>query len=137
MTKITFSILLCITLSTAVCAQQKPAVKKGTIKVQKKGQLAKIIFDDVNYRLVGMDYYGNIMDTAVLEFQLFVTIKGIFYKTSTVGPSLSNEMQQLIERRDNKTVLYFRNIKTKDRDGKIITVPELKYTFPSYREEEQ
>jgi len=61
------SIILCIAINTCLCAQQKAPVKKGTIKVQKKGQLAKIIFDEVNYRLVGMDYYGNIMDTAVMD----------------------------------------------------------------------
>jgi len=136
MIKIVCSTILCIAINTSLCAQQKAPVKKGTIKVQKKGQLAKIIFDDVNYRLIGMDYYGNIMDTAVMEFQLFVTIKGVFYKTSTVGPALNREMQQLVEKRDNKTILYFKNIKAKDRDGKIITVPELKYVFPHYHEED-
>jgi len=134
--KLICSIILCIAINTSVCAQQKNPVKKGTIKVQKKGQLAKIIFDEVNYRLVGMDRYGNIMDTAVMEFQLFVTIKGMFYKTSTVGPALNREMQQLVDRRDSKTILYFKNIKARDRDGKVITVPELKYVFPHYRDDE-
>ncbi len=136
MIKLIFSVILCFSLNNSIYAQQKAPVKKGTIKVQKKGQLARIIFDDVNYRLIGMDYYGNIMDTCVLEFQLFVTIKGIFYKTSTVGSTLNNEMQQLIERRDNKTILFFKNIKAKDRDGKIITIPELKYVFPHQGEAE-
>jgi hypothetical protein len=136
MIKLSFLLSLFFCLNTVVYAQQKTTVKKGTIKVQKKGQLYKIIFDEVNYRLIGMDYYGNIMDTAVKEFQLFVTIKGIFYKTSTVGSSLNNEMQHLVERRDNKTILYFKNIKAKDRDGKIITVPELKYVFPNQGEDE-
>jgi len=128
--------MLCLTLNNSIYAQQKAPVKKGTIKIQKRGQLARIIFDDANYRLIGMDYYGNIMDTTVMEFQMFVTIKGIFYKTSTVGSALNNEMQQLIERRDNKTILYFKNIKAKDTDGKIITIPELKYVFPHQGEVE-
>lgn len=136
MVKIIYLVIFCTALNICVYAQQKPPAKKGTIKVQKKGQLAKIIFDDVNYRLVGMDYYGNIMDTAVTEFQLAVTIKGVFYKTSTVGSALSSEMQQLVDRRDNKTILYFKNIKTKDRTGKVITIPELKYMFPHYNEED-
>lgn len=136
MIKIICSVILFIAINTYVCAQQKAPIKRGTIKIQKKGQLAKIIFDDVNYRLIGIDYYGNIMDTAVMEFQLFVTIKGIFYKTSTVGSALNRDMQQLVERRDSKTILYFKNIKAKDRDGKIITVPELKYVFSHYHEED-
>lgn len=76
------------------------------------------------------------MDSAVLEFKMFVTVKGIFYKTSTVGPNLSREMQELIERRDSKTTLYFKNVKAKDRNGMIINMPDFIYTFPYSREED-
>lgn len=135
MRKKLFTICLFVVIGATAIAQTNP-VKKGTIKVQKKGHLAKIVFDDVNYRLLGIDIYGNIMDSAVLEFKMFVTVKGIFYKTSTVGPNLSREMQELIERRDSKTTLYFKNVKAKDRNGMIINMPDFIYTFPYSREED-
>lgn len=128
-------LLCCCFLSSGVIIAQQTTTKKGTIKVQKNGHLSKIVFDDVNYRLLGIDIYGNIMDTAVVEFEMFVIVKGIFYKTSAVGSDLSREMQQLLERRDSKTTLNFKNIKAKDRNGTLINMPDFSYTFPYSREE--
>jgi hypothetical protein len=117
---------------------QSPAprpLQKGTIKVKKQGHLSKIVFDDVNYRLLGIDIYGNIMDTAVIEFKMFVTVKGIFYKTSAIGPNLSREMQEILERRDNRTIIYFKNIKAKDRNGTILNMRDFSYAFPYLKED--
>lgn len=113
---------------------QEP-IKKGTIKVQKKGHLVKVVFDDVNYRLLGIDMYGNVIDTAVVEFKMYTTVKGIGYNASTIGPNLSREMQEIIDRRDSKTTLFFKDIKAKDRNGSIITMPNFTFTFPYVREE--
>ena len=134
MKNIFIAFCFCITLNNSGVAQTP--IKKGVVKVQKKGHLSKIFFDDVNYRLIGVDIYGNIMDTAVIEFKMFVTIKGVFYKTTTLGPNLSREMAGLIERRDSKTVLIFKDIKAKDRNGTIINMSDFTYSFPYNREEE-
>ena len=116
-------------------SQNTRTVQKGTIKVKKQGHLSKIVFDDVNYRLLGFDIYGNIMDTAVIEFKMFVTVKGIFYKTSAIGPNLNREMQEVLERRDNRTIIYFKNIRAKDRNGTILNMPDFSYTFPYLKED--
>jgi len=102
---------------------------RGTIRVQKKGQLIKIQFDDVNYRLVGIDQYGNVLDSAVVEFQMSVTIKGIFYYEKTVGFALSYEMQRLLGRCDSTSKIYFENIKAKDRSGNILEMPKFQYSY--------
>lgn len=120
-----FFFSLCILVS----AQETEIENRGTIKVQKKGQLAKVQFDDVNYRLVGIDQYGNVMDSAVVEFQMSVTIKGIFYSEKTVGPALTYEMQQLLGKCDRTSQLFFENIKAKDRNGTLIKMSKFKYTF--------
>ena len=39
-----------------------------------------VFFDNVNNRLVGKDYYGNILDSAIVSFDIKVTIKGIEIK---------------------------------------------------------
>lgn len=101
----------------------------GTIKIQKKGQLSKVHFDDVNYRLIGIDQYGNVLDSAVVEFQLSVTIKGIFYSETTVGPGLSYQMQQLLGKCDRSSKILFENIKAKDRNGTLLMMPAFRYTF--------
>jgi hypothetical protein len=109
--------------------------KRGTIKVQKKGQLAKIQFDDVNYRLIGIDQYGNVLDSAVVEFQMNVTIKGIAYSEKTVGWALTYRMQQLLGRCDRTSKIFFDKIKAKDRKGTLVNMPKFQYNY-GYSEED-
>ncbi len=100
----------------------------GTIRVQKKGNLVKVQYDNVNFRLVGIDQYGNVLDSAVLEFEIAVTIQGIFHKEKTNGPLLSNAMQQRLDRADQTTKIFFDKIKAKNRDGTLIDMPKFQYT---------
>jgi hypothetical protein len=113
----------------SVSAQEMDNGNRGTIKIQKKGQLVKIQFDDVNYRLIGIDQYGNVLDSAVVEFQLSVTVKGIFYSEKTVGFGLSYQMQQLLGKCDRTSKIFFENIKAKDRNGTFVDMPKFQYTF--------
>lgn len=115
-----------LTFNVASFAQQQ---YKGTIKVQKKGHLVKTQFDNVNYRLIGIDQYGNIIDSAVVEFQMSVTIKGIFYSEKITGPLLSNNMQQVLDRCDRSSKIFFEKIKARDRDGTLMNMPKFQYTF--------
>ncbi len=115
--------------SNSIFSQEKSTKNCGTIKVQKTGQLSKIQFDNVNYRLIGIDQYGNILDSAVVEFKMSVTIKGIFYSENAVGPILSYQMQQLLGRCDRTTKIFFEKIKAKDRNGTLINMPKFQYAF--------
>ncbi len=112
-------------------AQEKETEARGTIKVQKTGQLVKVLFDDVNYRLIGIDQYGNPMDSAVVEFQMQVRVKGLFHGESAKGNTLSREMQLLLNTRDQATKIYFDKIKAKDRSGRIVDMPKFSYSFDS------
>lgn len=131
MKKILFLLLL-FSSSISLIAQEND--NRGTIKIQKKGQLAKIQFDDVNYRLIGIDQYGNVLDSAVVQFQMEVTIKGIAYSESTIGPVLSYRMQQILGKCDRTSKIFFVNIKAKDRSGSIINMPKFQYNY-GYSEE--
>ena len=102
---------------------------RGTIKIQKTGQLVKIQFDDVNYRLIGIDQYGNVLDSAVIQFQLNVTIKGIAYSEKTVGSVLTYQMQQLLGKCDRTSKIFFENIKAKNRNGTIVNMPKFQYNY--------
>lgn len=118
-----------IAVVCSVSAQENDNQYKGIIKIQKKGQLAKVQFDNVNYRLVGIDQYGNIIDSAVVEFQMSATINGIFYKEKTVGPALSYQMQQMMGKCDRTTKLVFENIKAKDRNGTLVDMPKFQFAL--------
>ena len=131
MKKILFFLLF---LSSAILSIAQENDTRGTIKVQKTGQLAKIQFDDVNYRLIGIDQYGNVLDSAVVEFQMNVTIKGVAYSEKTVGPALSYQMQQLLGRCDRTSKIFFEKIKAKNRNGTLVNMPKFQYNY-GYSEE--
>lgn len=106
----------------------------GTIKIKKAGTLHSVLYDDVNFRLVCRDVYGNIIDTAVVAFDLNVTVKGIAYSEQNAGSFISRPMQQRLGRLDGVIVLMFSNIQAKERDGSIVTFPAFKAVSGSGRE---
>ncbi len=97
---------------------------RGTIKVQKKGNVYAVLFDNVNNRLVGKDNYGNVLDSAVISFHVMVTIQGIAYEETITGTTLSDIMQSRIRRVDRGTTLFFTNIKVKEKKGTLIDWPK-------------
>ena len=116
-----FTILLLL-LTFCATAQED---NRGTIKVQKKGNVYAILFDNVNNRLIGKDNYGNILDSAVVSFKAMLTIQGVAYEEKVVGTTLSKTMQNRIMRIDTGTTLFFTDIKVKEKNGKVIAWPKL------------
>lgn len=130
--------LLLLVLSCAAARAQETvddsSSSHGSIKIRKAGLLHSVIYDDVNFRLVCRDVYGNIIDTAVVAFDLNVTVKGIAYSEKNAGSFISRPMQQRLGRLDGMVVLMFSNIQAKEKDGSIITFPPFKATTGSGRE---
>lgn len=120
---------LIIFCSQQLWSQESPNPRRGIVKVQKTGLLAFIKFDNVNYRLIAIDRYGNINDTAVVEFTIRCSIRGLAYKETTASGNLSMHLQQLLYRRDGTTTLYFSKIKARDKNGTLLEMPDFKYTF--------
>ncbi|MFL5765710.1 MAG: hypothetical protein ACJ77K_17320 [Bacteroidia bacterium] len=112
--------LLFLFLSFSALAQEDT---HGTIKIQKKGQVYAVFFDNVNNRLIGKDSYGNILDSAVVSFSVQVTIKGVSYKEDVIGTTLSTTLQNRITRVDNGTKLFFTNLKVKTK-GQVVDWPK-------------
>ena len=123
--------LLLLMLSGPVFSQGVNNEKRGTIRVRKTGKLVRVEYDHVNYRLIGVDRFGNALDTAVVSFDMSVTIRGIFYTEKAMGNTLTPQMQQLLGRCDSKTPLFFKNIKAKDSYGTIIDAPKFQYLLGS------
>jgi hypothetical protein len=132
MKKIFFSFFLLIPFFCS--AQEDSIANQGTVKVRKTGTLHSVLYDDVNFRLVGRDIYGNIIDTAVISFDLNVTVKGIAYSEKTAGCFLSKEMQIRLSRMDGLVILMFSNIKAKDKYGRIVSFPDFKTKSGNERE---
>lgn len=127
--KLLFIVTLLFLITSSVHSQETNTGKRGTIKVRKTGQLVRVQYDNVNYRLVGIDRYGNVLDTAVVEFKMAVSINGVFYTFNAIGPALSGEMRAVIEKNLGETQLFFKKIKAKDRYGTLIDMPNFEYTY--------
>lgn len=129
-----FSIFLLI-LTFCASAQED---NRGTIKVQKKGNVYAVMFDNVNNRLIGQDNYGNILDSAVISYNVMLTIQGIAYEEKVLGTTLSKTMQNRIKRVDGGTTLFFTEIKVKEKNGKVIDWPKFNVKIgASFETEEQ
>ncbi len=110
---------------------------QGTIMVKKKGRVHSVFFDNINNRLIGKDAYGNILDSAVVAFDMMVSIKGISYEEEVIGTTLSPLMQDRISRVDGATTLFFRNIKVKEKNGTSVDWPKFSVKMGhSYEKEE-
>ncbi len=119
-------------------AQESSESNRGTIKVQKKGNVYAVIFDNVNNRLIGKDNYGNILDSAVVSFNVMLTIQGIAYEEKIQGTTLSKSIQNRIKRLDGGTTLFFTDIKVKEKNGKVIDWPKFNVKLGrSFETEEQ
>lgn len=129
-----FLILILSLLSLAGYSQDSSETNYGTIKVQKTGTLHSVFYDDVNFRLVCKDVYGNINDTAVISFKLSFTVKGLFYSDETAGCFISRESQQRLSRMDSMVTLFFYDIKAKDKYGNIVSFPDFKAQTGDARE---
>jgi hypothetical protein len=132
MKKSLFLLFFSITLFSS--AQDSADSHYGSIKVSKKGVLHSVLYDDVNFRLVCRDIYGNIHDSAVVSFTVNVSVKGIAYTEKVIGPVLSKQMQQKLSRMDGIVTLFFSNIKAKDKNGRIHAFPNFKSQTGTLRE---
>lgn len=113
--------------SISLCAQQDTNQYKGTIKVKKKGDVVKVVFDNLNYRLVGIDRYGNVLDTAVVEYNVSVTVRGIYYTANITGSFLSSNITNALDRCDSPTKVYFDKIKVRNKEGILFDMPKFYY----------
>lgn len=119
-----FSIVL---FSVNSIAQNSTNEKRGTIRVRKTGDLVKIMYDNVNYRLIGVDRFGNLLENAVVSYQVMVTIQGVFHSEKIVGSTLSTSMQNTLSRCGERTPVYFKKIKAKDKNGSLLDMPDFQY----------
>ena len=130
-------LLLFILSSMYSLAQEKTEPTRGTIVVQKKGNINAVVFDNVNFRLIAIDNSGNILDSAIVSFRIRTTILGIAHDEPTMGSFLSKELQLKLSRIDSGTILYFSEIKVKDKYGNLIDWADFKSKIGfSYEREE-
>ena len=115
--------LMILFFSVFVCNAQT-----NTEKFPPKPPL-KIIFDDGNAQLIGIDTNGKVIENAIIAFQLFVNIKGKSYSEQALGSTLSKSMQALLEKAEPHTILYFEHIQVKNTAGALVEAENFQYNL--------
>lgn len=117
--------LLFSLFSYGLCLNAQQEVVAPTIKVKKVEQLVKAEYDNTEYKLIGVDRFGNPKESAIRSFELYFTVNDKEYKFISYSNSLSTEMLEGLKQIKETQEIVFKNIKAADDKGTIVNLPEL------------
>lgn len=117
------TLVILLFFSVVVCKAQTTTEKKQSSSLPP----LKIIFDDSNAQLLGIDTSGHIIENGIIAFQLFVNIKGITHSEQALGNSLSKSMLDLVNQADENTIFYFEHIQVKTAAGTLVEAENIQY----------
>ncbi|MDP2387919.1 MAG: hypothetical protein Q8M29_16215 [Bacteroidota bacterium] len=122
------SIIFFFILASVVCFSQEPA----TITVKKQSDLAKATYDNVEFKLIAMDRFGNIVDHSIKSFELHYVEKKKKLKVfksynETLTPEMLSEFKKLKEAKK----IFFTKIMAEDEFGNLVRLPDvIEMQFP-------
>jgi len=111
----------CLLPSSFFC--QEPPPEK--IKIEREETFLKAEFDDVNYKVIALDKYGNPYEEAVKSFVItFQDSKGHF-KSAVVGNTFPKKtIDYLTKGRATATSICLREIVAEDKEGHVQKLPD-------------
>ena len=122
------SIIFFFILISTTCFSQEPA----TITVKKQSDLAKATYDNVEFKLIAMDRFGNIVDHSIKSFELHYVEKKKKLKVfksynETLTPEMLSEFKKLKEAKK----IFFTKIMAEDEFGNLVSLPDvIEMQFP-------
>lgn len=123
--------LLLILLLFALKAQSQEGV--NTFKIKREQNLVKCVFDNVEYKLIPIDRFGNPREeNEVVSYVLWVkekkTTKKFIGSSNTFSPEMLTELNSL----KKAAKIFFTNIKVKGDDDHLVDMPDVIDTwFPN------
>jgi hypothetical protein len=115
-------------LSIAGCKTQQPTIEHtSTTALSTTPSTLKVIFDDSQSKLIGIDRSGTILDSAVVSFQLSTRVQGVSCSEKTTGCFLSTAMLELLKKTDVNSIIYFEHIRAKDASGQLGEAPNFQF----------
>jgi hypothetical protein len=115
--------------STAYCLLLLPACLSSQeiekIKIQREETFLKAEFDDVNYKVIALDKYGNPYEEAVKSFVItFQDSKG-HYKSEVMGNTFPKKtIDYLTKGRKTATSICLKDIVAEDKEGHVQKLPD-------------
>ena len=122
-------ILILFILSTLAMVGQEPDV----ITVKKQTNLSKAVYDNVEYKLMAVDRFGNIVDHAIKSFEIhYVEKKKKLKVMKSYSNALTPEMLEDFKKLKEAKKLFFTKIQAEDEYGNLVTLPDvIEMQFPT------
>lgn len=123
-----FLTILLLIIGSLTCYSQEPA----TITVKKQTNLAKATYDNVEYKLIGMDRFGNVVNHAVKSFELhYVEKKKKLKVFKSYNETLTPEMLAEFKKLKEAKKIFFTKIMAEDEFGNLVRLPDvIEMQFP-------
>lgn len=121
-----YFLLILFFASQTIFAQETP----GVIKVRKQQLLKKAEYDETQYKVIGVDRYGNPKEESISSFELHFQVKGKNYRYFSPTNKLTPEMIAKLKEFKTATKVWFTGIKGSE-DGHLVDLPDFDYMiFP-------
>ncbi len=127
MKKILF-IIIGLFIMSPIFSQEEPQ----KITIRKESNLAKASYDNVDYKLIAQDKYGNIVNHVVKSFELHYRISNKKIKMMiSYSESLTPEMLEEFKKLKEAKKIFFTKIMAEDEFGNVVRLPDvIEVQFP-------
>ena len=113
--------------SARLLAQDEPQ----TIRVKKQSDLAKVVFDNTQNKLMVVDRFGNVRENKVLSYKLYVKNGRSTQEFIGYGNNLSADMLNYLRNQSAAVKLFFTEIKVYDDAEHVLGLPDcIEVWFP-------
>ena len=121
-------IILFLLISSFAGFSQEPA----TITVKKQSDLAKAAYDNVEFKLIAMDRFGNLVNHAIKSFEIhYVEKKKKLKIMKSYSENLTPEMLEDFKKLKEAKKIFFTQILAEDEFGNLIRLPDvIEVQFP-------
>lgn len=110
---------------TANAQDDEPRV----IKVKKESNLAKVVLDNTEGKLIVMDRFGNPKENRILSYKLYVKGRRSTEEFQGHSNRLNQEMIAHLNKQSQASKLFFTEISVEDDNGHIVKLPDLIETW--------
>ncbi|MDZ4664777.1 MAG: hypothetical protein SGJ15_07870 [Bacteroidota bacterium] len=97
----------------------------GTIKVKREQNLVKAVFDNIEYKLMAIDRFGNPQENTFASYTLWIKEKKATKKFVGYSNTLTPEMLKELKSLKRATKIFFTNIKVNEDDAHLVDLPDV------------
>lgn len=128
--KLTFAFLLALFSGTASAQEDEPK----TIKIKRESNLAKVVFDNTELKLIVVDRFGNPKENRIMAYKLYVKGQRDTEEFSGHSNRLNSEMIKCLNGQNKATKIFFTGISAEDDNGHLVKLPDVvEVWFPDCR----